>query len=40
MKLMIASDIHGAAGYCRALLDAFDRERADRQKRKTKNHYV
>ena len=26
MKLMIASDIHGAAGYCRALLDAFDRE--------------
>ena len=30
MKLMIASDIHGAAGYCRALLDAFDRERADR----------
>ena len=30
MKLMIASDIHGAAGYCRALLDAFDREGADR----------
>ena len=30
MKLMIASDIHGAAGYCRALLDAFDREMADR----------
>ena len=30
MKLMIASDIHGAAGYCRALLNAFDRERADR----------
>ena len=30
MKLMIASDIHGAAGYCRQLLDAFDREGADR----------
>ena len=30
MKLMIASDIHGAAGYCRALLAAFDREGADR----------
>ena len=24
MKLMIASDIHGAAGYCRELLAAFD----------------
>ena len=30
MKLMIASDIHGAAGYCRELLSAFDREGADR----------
>lgn len=30
MKLMIASDIHGAAGYCRALLAAFDREGAER----------
>ena len=30
MKLMIASDIHGSAFYCRAMLDAFDRERADR----------
>lgn len=30
MKLMIASDIHGAAGYCRELLAAFDREGADR----------
>lgn len=30
MKLMIASDIHGAADFCRALLDAFDRERATR----------
>ena len=30
MKLLIASDIHGAAGYCRALLAAFDREQADR----------
>ena len=30
MKLLIASDIHGAADCCRALLDAWDRERADR----------
>ena len=30
MKLMIASDIHGAAGFCRALLDAYDRETPDR----------
>lgn len=30
MKLMIASDIHGSAYYCQQLLDAFQRERADR----------
>ena len=30
MKLMIASDIHGSAFYCRQLLEAFDREQADR----------
>lgn len=30
MKLMIASDIHGSAYYCRAMLEAFDREQADR----------
>ena len=30
MTLMIASDIHGSAYYCRALLEAFDRERTDR----------
>lgn len=30
MKLMIASDIHGSAYYCREMLDAFDREQADR----------
>ena len=30
MKLLIASDIHGAAGYCRDLLAAWDREGADR----------
>lgn len=30
MKLLIASDIHGAAGHCRQLLDAWDREGADR----------
>lgn len=28
MKLMIASDIHGSAYYCRALLDAYAREGA------------
>ena len=28
MKLMIASDIHGSALYCRAMLDAFERENA------------
>ena len=30
MKLMIASDIHGSALHCRELLEAFDREGADR----------
>ncbi|MBQ5743344.1 MAG: phosphodiesterase [Clostridia bacterium] len=30
MKWMIASDIHGSAQYCRELLEAFDREQADR----------
>lgn len=30
MKLMIASDIHGSAYYCRLLLEAYDREQADR----------
>lgn len=30
MKLMIASDIHGSAYYCRLLLEAFEREGADR----------
>ncbi len=30
MKLLIASDIHGSAYYCRALLAAFDREGADK----------
>ena len=30
MKLMIASDIHGSAMYCKNLMEAFDRERADR----------
>ena len=30
MKLMIASDIHGSAFWCRRLLEAFDREHADR----------
>ena len=30
MKIMIASDIHGSAHYCRRMLDAFDREDASR----------
>ncbi|MBR2615340.1 MAG: phosphodiesterase [Clostridia bacterium] len=30
MKWLIASDLHGSALTCRALLEAFDRERADR----------
>ena len=30
MKLMIASDLHGSAYYCRALLESFRREEADR----------
>lgn len=30
MKIMIASDIHGSARWCRAMLDAFDREGASR----------
>ena len=30
MKLLIASDIHGSAYYCKELLTAFHREKADR----------
>lgn len=30
MKWMIASDIHGSAYYCRELLAAFEREKANR----------
>lgn len=30
MKIMIASDIHGSAFYCRKLLEAFERESAER----------
>ena len=30
MKWMIASDLHGSAYWCRQLLEAFDREAADR----------
>ena len=30
MKLLIASDIHGSAYYCEKLLEAFEREQADR----------
>lgn len=30
MKFLIASDIHGSAYYCKKLLDAFEKEQADR----------
>lgn len=30
MKYFIASDIHGSAFYCRKMLDAFEKEKADR----------
>lgn len=30
MKLMIASDIHGSAYFCRKMLEAFDSEKADK----------
>lgn len=30
MRLMIASDIHGSAFYCRQMLEAYEREKADR----------
>jgi len=30
MKLMIASDIHGSAYYCREMIEAYEREGADR----------
>lgn len=30
MKIMIAADIHGSAVYCRQLIDAFEREGAER----------
>ncbi len=30
MKIMIASDIHGSAKYCKDVLDAFERENCDR----------
>ena len=30
MKWMIASDLHGSACYCRKMLEAFEREEADR----------
>ena len=30
MRIMVASDIHGSAKYCRQLLEAYDREKAER----------
>ena len=30
MKLMIASDIHGSSFYCRNMIEAYEREQADR----------
>ena len=29
IKLMVASDIHGSAYYCKKMLEAFDREQAE-----------
>ena len=35
MKIMVASDIHGSALYCRKMLDAFERDcRPDTRQRK------
>lgn len=30
MKILVASDLHGSAYYCRQLLEAFEREQADK----------
>ena len=30
MRIMIASDIHGSAKYCRMMLDRYEKEKADR----------
>lgn len=30
MKIMIASDLHGSANYCRLLLEAYEKEKAER----------
>lgn len=30
MRLLIASDIHGSAYFCRKLLEAYDQEKADK----------
>ena len=30
MKLVIASDIHGSAYYCRKLMEAYEREQGDK----------
>lgn len=30
MKIMIASDLHGSAYYCRKMLEAYEREKADK----------
>ena len=32
MKYMIASDIHGSAWYCRKMMEALEKEQADRLK--------
>ena len=39
MKLMIASDLHGSAGYCRAMLEALKRE-VERQSMQRNQRYV
>ena len=30
MKYMFASDVHGSAYYCRKMLEAYDKEKAER----------
>ena len=30
MKIMVASDIHGSSYYCKKMLEAFEKEQADK----------
>ena len=42
MKLLIASDIHGSAFYCRKLLEAYEKENAQRNhhQNRQRRHYL